>query len=190
MSILLEPFRPAPPLRLFGAGHVARAVATAASLAGFAVEVVDDRPEWADPNRFPGATLRVLDPLEAWADLDWGPDLSVLILTHSHRLDEELLRRALDEEWAYLGVIGSRAKARRFQQRLLARGVARDRLARVHMPIGLGLGDKTPGQIAIAVVAELLLERGGGDPSSRSMPLPPPEETSQEEDQRGPADGS
>ena len=172
MEVIVEPFLPKPRLLIFGAGHVAEAVHEVAGIAGFEVTLVDDREDWATEARFPGATLHVAHPLEVWSDLPWSEDLMALIVTHAHDLDQEILQRALAQPWRYLGMIGSRAKVRRFQQRLLARGCDADRLSQVHMPIGLRFGNNEPGQIAVSVVAELLCALGEGSGAHRRLSLP------------------
>ncbi len=143
------------PLWLFGAGHVGRAVARLASELGYAVEVFDERPDWAEPEAFP-PSVRVQPHSEA-ARLPQAPhDAVVLIMTHSHTLDYELLEHFADRPLAYLGVIASRSKAARFRHALERSGRSAPHL---HMPIGLpGLG-KRPAEIAVSVLAELLALR-------------------------------
>lgn len=143
------------PLWLFGAGHVGRAVARLASELDYAVSVFDERPEWADPAAFPPAVC-LQHRLER-ATLPIAPrDAVVLIMTHSHTLDFELLEHFSAAPLAYLGVIGSRSKAARFRRALQRDG--RD-APLLRMPIGLpGLG-KRPAEIAVGILAELLALR-------------------------------
>lgn len=143
-------------LWIFGAGHVAAALAPLAIELGFAVEIFDERPEWADPRRFPpGVQLRQ----QARAPQDRSTPPVVLIMTHSHRLDFELLIRFLKTPCEYLGVIGSRSKSLHFQHQLRALGL--DGAGHLHMPMGLpGMG-KAPLEIAISVLGELLQLRHG-----------------------------
>ena len=171
MEVIVEPFLPKPSLLIFGAGHVSEAVAAVAAVAGFETLVVDDRIDWASSDRFPQAKLLISDPLAIWDELPWSDELVALIVTHAHDLDQAILQKALEMPWHYLGMIGSRAKIRRFQQRLLARGCDPDRLAQVHMPVGLTLGNREPGQIAVSVVAELLCALGHGSGEHRKLPL-------------------
>lgn len=143
------------PLWLFGAGHVGRAVARLASELDYAIDVFDARPEWAEPSAFPPAVRvqRRIDP----SILPQPPsDAVVLIMTHSHTLDYELLEHFADQALAYLGVIASRSKAARFRHALQRSGRSAPRL---RMPIGQpGLG-KRPAEIAVSVLAELLALR-------------------------------
>lgn len=173
MEVFIEPMTAAPPLILFGAGHVNEALCPMASAAGFAVTVVDEREELATPGRFPTAT-RVLcqDPVDALPTLDIHPDTWLLIVTHSHRLDEDLLRLLAPRAWRYLGMIGSKAKVAKFVSRLEARGITRADLDRVHMPVGLNLGAVTPAEIAVSILAELIqLRRRGPGATTHPMSL-------------------
>lgn len=159
MSFFIEPLSQNPRLVLFGAGHVSHALAPIAEAAGFEVWVVDDRAEFANRERFPSAQLVLDDPLAALEELPPHAQSYYVIQTHLHRLDEELLRALVTKPHVYLGMIGSRAKIARFIERLRARGVAEEALARVTMPIGLDIGAMTPAEIAISIAAELVQVR-------------------------------
>ncbi|WP_197513261.1 XdhC family protein [Acidihalobacter aeolianus] len=154
-SRFVLPARRRTPLWLFGAGHVGRAVARIAADLDYAVRVFDARPEWADPLAFPPAA-RVSLTIDPAALPEPPADAVVLIMTHSHTLDFEVLAHFAARPLAYLGVIASRSKAARFRHALEREGLApRD----LHMPIGLpGLG-KRPAEIAVSVMAELLALR-------------------------------
>ena len=170
MEIFLEPMVPEPRLILFGAGHVAEALCPMAAAAGFQVTVVDEREEWATPERFPtAAEILCDDPEDALPRLPRGEGIYMIIVTHSHRLDEDLLRALSAEPMTYLGMIGSRAKVARFVARLTARGVPPEALERVYMPIGLDVGAVTPAEIAVSILAQLVQVRRRGE----SLPASP-----------------
>lgn len=161
MTAFLSKHTPAPRLWVYGAGHVGTAVAELAQRAGFAVTVIDERAEWADPARFsPEIDVRDLPP----EDLRDGPGPHdwVLITTHDHDLDERLIRRLADQPLHWLGLIGSRGKWARFRRRLEAREVPLAALDRVRCPVGLDLGADGPDEIAVSIVAELITRRRGG----------------------------
>lgn len=162
MKVFMQKVEPAPRLWIYGAGHVGTALAAAAQGAGFAVTVVDARAEWADPARFP-ADVTVVDaePEDHLKATPPPEDAFVVVVTHSHPLDEALIRRLLEAPPRYLGLIGSRGKWARFRQRLSARGVTDDQLAQVRCPVGLDIGAETPAEIAISIVAELVQARRG-----------------------------
>lgn len=171
MSVFLEKVSPAARLVVFGAGHVAKPLASLAGEVGFDVTVVDERPEWLTENRFPG-TKRVLShPSDAADALPLEPTAFVCIATHDHRTDQEVAERVLRRPLAYLGIIGSRRKAERFAQRLQAAGFTDKEIARIRTPMGLSIGAVTPEEIAVSIVAELLAVRSGASAESRA-PLP------------------
>ena len=146
---------PRPPVLLFGAGHVGQAVARALEPLPFRLSWFDTRPETA---AIPGVRVRTPTELAAEAARA-GPEASVLILTHDHALDYDLVRAALaGGPPAYLGVIGSKTKKARFVSRLRAEGCGENEVARMTCPIGLPmLRSKAPEVIAVSVVADLLL---------------------------------
>ena len=169
MTAFLTRTDPRPALWVFGAGHVGTALAAHARLLEVQVTVVDGRAEWADPARFaPDVTVLDAEPEDLLGDATAGPPPGawVVVTTHSHPLDEAIIR-ALAPRFlgphalGYLGLIGSRAKWARFRTRLLERGVSAEALDRVRCPVGLSLGAQTPAEIAVSIVAELVQKRRG-----------------------------
>jgi len=154
----VEPVEAMPRLLIFGAGHVGRATAKIAALAGFRVTVIDDREELASDARFPDARLVSTTPRDARTELAPTEHDFLLVATHDHRLDEEALDTYARLPHRYLGVIGSRRKVLRILQRIAARG-ALPPLSRVYAPVGLDLGAVSPEEIAVSVVAELVAIR-------------------------------
>ncbi len=147
---------------LVGAGHVAQAVATVLAPLDLDVSVLDDRPEWNTAERFPRARRLLEAPEDTLLDFPPVPAHSlVYLMSHSHRRDFECLRMLVPRGLRVLGLIGSRAKWARFRTSLLAQGFAPDDVARVHSPIGIGVGGKHPSEIAISVAAEVLAVRDG-----------------------------
>ncbi|MBJ96298.1 MAG: xanthine dehydrogenase accessory protein XdhC [Rickettsiales bacterium] len=162
MEILIEPVGTRPKLVIFGGGHVGRALCEVAHQANFEVHVVDEREEHCTTDAHPSATqLHCGDPLDLLGQLPFGPNTYCVIVTHSHRLDEELLYRCGEQELRYLGMIGSRAKVQRFLARYRKRGMDMSRFIGVHAPIGLDLAAVEPGEIAVSIVAELIAIRRG-----------------------------
>ncbi|MCK6528476.1 XdhC/CoxI family protein [Myxococcota bacterium] len=175
MEAFVEPVAGPPALLVFGAGHVGAALAMVATVAGFRVTVVDEREEFARSERLRGAHRVVCAaPTDVLDELPWGEGTFAVIVTHEHSLDEDLLWRCAGRSWRYLGMIGSRRKVLRFRERFIARGGDPARWDRVHAPIGLDVGAVEPGEIAVAVAAELVavLRGAGGRPAS-SLRLPP-----------------
>ncbi|MDP2306696.1 MAG: xanthine dehydrogenase accessory protein XdhC [Pseudomonadota bacterium] len=161
MEVYIEPLGPRERMIVFGAGHVARPTASIARELGFDVTVVDEREDQADPARFPGVTLVTEDPRRFARRLETDARTYILIVTHDHALDQDLLELLLPRTWAWLGLIGSRAKVAKFFIRLRAAGVDESLFARVSAPVGLDLGAETPEEIAVAIAAEVVRVRRG-----------------------------
>jgi xanthine dehydrogenase accessory factor len=166
VTVFLDVVRPAARLVLYGAGHVGERVANIAGEIGLDTAVVDDREKFATRERFPrAAEVRCADlSAEPLGGLAPGPADFVVILTRCHALDESVLEAALGSAARYVGLIGSRRKVALIL-RNIARRSGRDPREdpRLHAPIGLRLGDKTPGEIAISILAEILLLKSGGE---------------------------
>jgi xanthine dehydrogenase accessory factor len=164
MEVFVEPLLAAPRLWLCGAGHVAQALAPLALSLGFVVTVIDEREELNSEARFGGCARCLLDPASQLKQLTLGARDWVLITTHDHALDEQVLALALRQQPAYVGLIGSRRKVYRLLERIVRRGgpVA---LERLYAPVGLALAASTPAEIAISIAAELvaLRRRAGAD---------------------------
>ncbi len=167
MKVFVEPLVPAPRLIIFGAGHIGTCLAQVGKMLDFSVTVVDNRPEFADASRLPWADTVMAEDYAAAIDKVVFNDRSyVVILTHKHAHDAEVLELCLQKTWRYLGMIGSRVKVAKVFDRLRAKGFSDEIIARVHSPIGLKIGASTPAEIAISILAELVQERSrSGEPS-------------------------
>lgn len=148
------------PLIILGAGHVGKALARVASIAHFAVTVVDDRPEFASSENLPWADRVVCRPFPgALEALETDGETFVVICTRGHLSDAECTEEAMLSRAPYVGVIGSRRKRDMTLARLRGLGISRERLEILRMPVGLEVGAETPEEIAVAVVAEMIQER-------------------------------
>jgi xanthine dehydrogenase accessory factor len=159
MEVFIEPLTPQPHLVIFGAGHVARPTGALALDLGFRVTVIDERDDWATTDRFPDCALVVRDPKRALEELTVDSNTYLLIVTHDHALDQYLLEALIVQRWAWLGLIGSRAKVTKFFLRLRAAGIDETLFERVSAPVGLDLGAETPEEIAVSIHAELIRVR-------------------------------
>lgn len=165
IDLYVERWVPPPELVIVGAGHIAQPLALVGRLLDFRVSVLDDRPEFATRERFPGADRVIVadfgDPL---AGIEVGPLTCIVLVTRGHRHDYDCLRALAQSgaEPAYVGMIGSRRRVRAAFEQLAAEGVEAGWLARIHAPLGLDIGAETPGEIAIAVGAEIVLAARGG----------------------------
>lgn len=163
VRVYVEPHLPPPVLLVVGAGHVGREVARAGALAGFQVWVLDDRREYAHPAHLPAAHRVICGPLpEELAALSPGARHHVVLVTRGHAQDAACLTALAGAPVPYVGMIGSRKRVRTVFDALRARGVDEGWLSRVRAPIGLDIGARTPGEIAIAIVAEVIAARRGG----------------------------
>lgn len=159
---LVERLGRPPRVLVFGAGHVGSAIARAADAAGFRVVVVDDRPEFADPARFPeGVSVHAAAVPEALATLPIGATDAIVIATRGHRHDAVILERVAASTASYVGLLGSRRKKAVITKALRAAGLPAEALERVQCPVGLDIGAETPEEIAVSVVAELVRWRRG-----------------------------
>jgi xanthine dehydrogenase accessory factor len=160
MEVYMEPVGAPPRVWLFGAGHIAQPTAALAAKVGLRVTVIDERPEWNQPERFPSAERVLGAPLVELERLGpLGPRDYVLICTHDHAVDRALLAHALRTEAGYVGMIGSVRKVRTAQRALELDGFDAARIQSVHAPIGLDLCAETPDEIAVSIVAELIRHR-------------------------------
>lgn len=164
MEIFVEPVEAPPRLWLFGAGHVARPTAALARNVGFDVTIIDEREELNTEQRFPGCRRELRDPAAVIGEAVLGERDWLLIVTHDHRLDEEVLERALDQQPRFIGLVASRRKTFRLLQRISAKagpGSAPVNRERLYAPVGLDIGAVGPDEIAVSVVAELVALRRG-----------------------------
>lgn len=159
MDVYIEPVVPVDHLIIYGAGHVGQATARLAAELGFSVTVVDDRDDWLTPERFPQAQRVLGDPHAHARALSPDARTYLLITTHAHALDQDLLELLIARPRAWLGLIGSRAKVTKFFLRLRAAGVPESLFGAVSAPVGLDIGAETPEEIAVSILAELIRVR-------------------------------
>lgn len=171
IEISIEPVLPQPVCYLFGAGHVAQHVARMAASAGFSIVVVDDRARYASRERFPDATeIHADDWSKVLPALQTNPSSYLVIVTRGHKEDMNVLRWAVGAEARYIGLIGSKRKVLSIYKVLREEGVAREKLARVHAPIGIEIGSLTPEEVAVSIVAELIaVRRHAGSARSKTL---------------------
>lgn len=161
-EVLIETFGASSRLYIIGAGHCAMELSELAGRCGFAVTVIDDRPEWASREKHPRASVAVCGDYSGIGNhVGFSEEAFIVIMTHQHAHDEEALRACLDKRWRYLGMIGSQRKVGLLFDKLASEGVSREILARVSSPIGIDIGSQTPAEIAVSIAAQLILVRNG-----------------------------
>ncbi len=158
MELFFEVFNGGPQLYVFGGGHVGQAVCKTLAGTPFNVHLVDERPEWINASDLPTSVSRhESHPLDFISQALWTEDkIFAVVMTHSHSLDQDIIEALLKRPAAYIGLIGSDSKWKKFSQRFLARGFSPPELKRVTCPIGLIKGGKSPQEVAISLSCELL----------------------------------
>ncbi|MBX2806204.1 MAG: XdhC family protein [Hyphomicrobiales bacterium] len=157
----LRIFLPQPRLHIIGATHITQTLAPVAHMAGYDVAIVDPRAAFAAPERFPGC-----EPLVEWpdeyfnrAEVELDRMTAIVSLTHDEKIDDPTLAAALRSQCFYIGALGSRKTHAKRVDRLLKLGFDETDIARIHAPVGLNLGGRTPAEIAIAIMAEMTAAR-------------------------------
>ena len=159
-EFLLSEISLPPRMIIFGGGHLALPLTEMANWCRFAVTVIDDRPEFSSPQRFPTADQVVTAPMEAVCDhYTSGPNTYLVLITREHKHDYTLLKQLLGTEYAYLGMIGSKRRTSQVKQRLIDEGFNRAEIKKLYSPIGLSIGAQTPAEIAISIMAEIIETR-------------------------------
>jgi xanthine dehydrogenase accessory factor len=163
VEVFVEPILPVPLVIVIGAGHVGKAVVHLAKWLGFRVAVCDDRAEFCNPEAIPGADAyypATMDELPKLVQID---KRTVLILTtRGSAVDAVGLPPLLDSPAGYIGIIGSKRRWATTAKALKEKGITEEKLAKIHSPIGLELQAETPEEIALSIMAEVMMLRGGG----------------------------
>jgi xanthine dehydrogenase accessory factor len=155
-KIFLNVYVPPPRLIIVGAVHIAQTLAPMATLLEFDVTVVDPRGAWATSARFPGVKV-----IKDWADeafQEMGLDVStaVVTLTHDPKLDDPALEAALKSDVFYIGALGSKRTHGKRKERLAEAGITEEQFSRVHGPVGLNIGAKSPAEIAVSILGQIV----------------------------------
>ena len=155
-KIFLNVYVPPPRLIIVGAVHIAQSLAPMATMLEFDVTVVDPRGAWATTQRFPGVKV-----IKDWADeafQEMGLDVStaVVTLTHDPKLDDPALESALKSDVFYIGALGSKRTHARRKERLAEVGITDEMFARIHGPVGLNIGAKSPAEIAVSILGQII----------------------------------
>jgi xanthine dehydrogenase accessory factor len=164
VKVFVEPIGGISTMYVFGGGHIAVPLVQFAKTLEFAVVIVDDRQDFANTERFPEADeVKVGEFANVTKSMDFSEGDSVVIITHGHAYDETVLKECLSKARlpGYIGMIGSSEKIARTFANLREQGISQELLARVNAPIGLDIGAKTPAEIALSIIAEIIAYRYG-----------------------------
>ena len=169
-EVFVEGFTAPALLVLVGGGHVNLQVARIAEMMGFRVMVTDDRREFADKDRFPMAEAVNVAPYGQGFDaFPITPNTAIVVGTRGHHFDDLALDAAVRTSAGYVGLLGSKRKTIMIYEALLKRGVPAERLREVRSPVGLDLGGRTPEEIALSIVSEIVAFRHGRDGGSMTL---------------------
>lgn len=156
VDVFIKVFSAGKSLVIFGAGHIGMVLSSMAKLLEYHVTVIDERSDYATRERFETADIVESGNIrEILSNLELSANTSVVIVTHGHTHDLEVLRAVLKHDVAYIGMIGSKTKVGYCFKTLLEEGVDEARLSQVHAPIGLDIGGDTPSEIALSIMAEI-----------------------------------
>lgn len=160
LRVFVDVIEPPPVLVMVGGVHIAVTLSILAKALGFCTIVIDPRKNFASQERFPEVDLLIQEwPEEAFAKIPLNSNTSVAVLTHDPKIDDPALKIVLNSPVQYIGVLGSRKTHAERCKRLQADGFTPEQLARLHAPIGIDLGGKNPPDIALSVLAEIVMER-------------------------------
>jgi len=160
VEVFIEPILTPPTLYIFGGGHISLPLARMGKLLGFKIAVIDDRAEFANADRFPEAdSILAGDFAKVFPRLKIDKSSYIVIVTRNHQYDDMVLEWAVGTKAKYIGMIGSKAKTKAVFSHLLTKGITKERLDRVHAPIGLEIKAQTPEEIAVSILAEIIKVR-------------------------------
>ncbi len=165
--VYIEPVLLDPRLIILGAGHVGKALTKLARFTGFRVTVIDDRAEYANRENIPDANELVVKDFErAFEGTAVGKDTFIVVATRGHNHDLDAVKAALGTRAGYIGLLGSRRKKALFFKSLRDGGLSQDDIDRVVIPVGLDIGSRTPEEIAVSIMAQIIERRNtnGGAP--------------------------
>ena len=174
VQLLYEPLLPPDRLLVVGAGHIAVPLHEVGKILGFEVIVVDDRADFATRERFPRADeVRCIPFGTVPLNIAIDRTTYLVLVTRAHEHDEEVLRQVADSPAPYIGMIGSKRRVITVYRRLLEEGVTQEQLRRIYAPVGLTINARTPQEIAVAVMAEIVsVKRHGKGNHSALHELP------------------
>lgn len=164
-DVYIESYLPPRRLVVVGAVHTAIPLVSFAKELGYHTTVIDARGLFASRERFPHAD----ELIEAWPDealstLPLGPETAIVMLAHDPKFEDPAMQVALKSRAGYIGAMGSRKTSQERNERLLASGFTDDQVARIHGPVGINIGAREPGEVAVSILAEIIAVRRGRDP--------------------------
>ena len=173
-DVYIESYLPPRRLVVVGAVHTAIPLVMFAKELGYHTTVIDARGLFASRERFPHADeLIEAWPDEALAKLPLGPETAIVMLAHDPKFEDPAMNVALKSRAGYIGAMGSRKTSEERNRRLVEAGFTEEQVARIHGPIGINIGARDPGEVAVSILAEIIAVRRGRDPHKHGSDLLP-----------------
>lgn len=167
IEIVIEHIISKPNLIICGGGHIALSLCDMGKMLDFNVTVIDDRYDFANSERFPKADNIICDSFtNALNNVNFNRNSYFVIVTRGHKADQECVEKILKNEFRYLGMIGSKAKVANSIRQLLEKGYTTEDINKLHSPIGISIGAKTPAEIAISIMAQIIEEKNNSNVST------------------------
>lgn len=168
MTVFIEPISKKPDFICFGAGHIAQAICPLAMGLGFQVNVVDERMGLLNHPAFLATSCRFNDmSIFSFKDMPFSANTYVVVATHDHDLDQQMVERVLGQPFKYLGLVGSTRKALMTRKRLMAKGFDESSINRIYCPAGIEINAATPEEIAISIAAQMTMVKNDAHQNRR-----------------------
>ncbi len=169
-QVFIETYTTPPTLVIMGGGHISKALSALAQPLGYKYYIVDDRQEFANAERFPGATATIVASYDTGLnDIPMNANTAVVVATRGHKYDDMAAEAAVRSSAGYVGILGSKRKNLLIYEELFRKGIPEERIRAVRAPVGLDLGGRTPEEIALSIMAEIVAVRLGGSGASLQM---------------------
>ena len=169
-EVFVETYTTPPTLVIMGGGHISKALSALAQPLGYQYHIVDDREEFANAERFPdAASTTVADYDVGLKDIVMNANTAVVVATRGHKYDDMAAEAAVRSSAGYVGILGSKRKNLMIYEELFRKGIPEERIRAVRAPVGLDLGGRTPEEIALSIMAEIVAVRLGGSGVSLKM---------------------
>lgn len=157
VELFFEPVIKPKKIAVFGAGHIAEELVPMLKKLAFGITLIDERAERLNLAPFDIVDEKINElPSDAFKKIEFDNDLYIIVITHQHKHDEEIVEFCLDKPFKYLGMIGSKSKWEKFKARYKSRGFTNEAIGRITTPIGLDIGSETPFEISVSIVAEVI----------------------------------
>lgn len=173
LRLISQPYR----LFVIGAGHITMSLVPIGRMLNYQTIVIDPRESFAREDRFETLPDHLINawPEESLKNVELTPFDSMVMLTHDPKIDDQALEIGLDSDVGYIGALGSRRSHEARLKRLAAKGFSEEQLSRIHGPVGLNIGSTTPAEIAVSIVAEMVLEKNRKTVGWDQQPISAPE---------------